>query len=149
MSLLLALTGAVSPPQPPAPAAAEASGGWPLWDFAPRRKRRKELEEVMAKPVPAAVVEVMAKPRGVKDSLTVAPKLTATQQAYIDGVFASIVRAKNEQERARRLAESAKADGEAQQAQMLLAQAVEAERVAKQQMMDFDLAFVVAVLIEA
>ena len=103
----------------------------------------------MAKPAPAAVVEVLAKPRGVKDSLIAAPKLTATQQAQIDGMFAAIVRAKNEQEQARRLAEIAKADGESQQAQMLLAQAVEAERVAKQQMMDFDLAFVVAVLIEA
>ena len=149
MSLLLALTGAVAPPPPSPPAVSEASGGWPLWDLVPRRKRRKELDEVMAKPAPAAVVEVLAKPRGVKDSLIAAPKLTATQQAQLDGMFAAIVRAKNEQERARRLAEIAKADGEAQQAQMLLAQAVEAERVAKQQMMDFDLAFVVAVLIEA
>jgi hypothetical protein len=145
MSLLLALTGAAAPPPPP-PAVAEASGGWPLWDLVPRRKRRKELDEVLAKPAPAAVVEVLAKPRV---EFVKAPKLTATQQAQLDGMFAAIVRAKNEQERARRLAEIARADGEAQQAQMLLARAVEAERVAKQQMMDFDLAFVVAVLIEA
>jgi len=148
MSLLLALTGAVAPPPPPPPppAIAEASGGWPLWDLVPRRKRRKELDEVMAKPAPAAVVEALKLPR-VK--VIEAPGLTAAQQAYMDGVFAAIVRAKNEQERARKLAEIATADREAQQAQMLLAQAVEAERVAKQQMMDFDLAFVVAVLIEA
>jgi hypothetical protein len=145
MSLLLALVGAeVAPP----PVAETYSGGWPAWDLQPRKRRekwRQQLDELKAKPVPPAVVKALAEPVEIVE----APRLTATQQAYIDGVFAAIVRAKNEQERARKLAEVAQAEADALQAQMLLAQAIEAERVAKQQMMDFDLAFVAAVLIEA
>lgn len=76
--------------------------------------------------------------------------MTGTGTAEIDfGAFAAIVRAKNEQDRARKLAAVAKAEAEALQAQRLLAQAIEAERVAKQQMQDFDLAFVAAVLAHA
>jgi hypothetical protein len=146
MSLLLALTGAVEPPAPPPPPPQQATPG-PDRRYAwnpPTRRRRRELDEVMAQPAPAQVVEALSQPVEI-----VQPALNAAQRAYIDGVFAAIVRAKNEQDRARKLAEIATAEQEATHAQMLLAEAVEAERVAKQQMMDFDIAFVAAVLMES
>jgi len=144
MSLLLALAGAVAPPPPPPPPSVEQATPGPdrryLWN-PPARKRQEERDE--AQPAP---VQELEKPRL---EVIKAPALNAAQQAYTDGVMAAILRAKNEQERARKLAQVATAEREAMYAQALLAEAIEAERVAKQKMMDFDLAFVMAVLIEA
>ena len=141
MSLLLALTGTAPAPAPPA----SVSGGWPTL----RRERRKksepwqdELKKLFAKPEP----EVEVQPVEEAKPAPVVVGLTRSQRAYIDGLFASIVRAKNEQERARRMALVATAEREALEAQAMLAVAVEAERVAKRQMMDFDIAFVATVL---
>lgn len=125
-------------------------GGWPSFDRPRKKKRedwRKALDELMSQPAPAVVVQALDE--ATPQEVIKAPQLTAAQKAYMDGVFAAIVRAKNEQDRARKLALIATAEREAMQAQMLLAQAIEAERVAKQQMIDFDLAFVAAVLIES
>ena len=138
---LLLVGSSEAPPAPPP----SVSGGWPTL----RRERRKnlepwqeELERLFAKPEP----EVEVQPVEEAKPAPVAVGLTKSQRAYIDGLYASIVRAKNEQERARRMALVATAEREALEAQAMLAVAVEAERVAKRQMMDFDIAFVATVL---
>ena len=144
MSLLLALT-AVAPTPPPVEIPAY-SGGWPTKE--PRRKRKAEpwqdeLKRLFAPPEPAKVAAPVAV---VVERAPEAPKLDAASSAYIDGVFAAIVHAKNLQEQARKAKESARAERELIAAQALMAAAVEAERIAQQEMMDFDVAYVAAVL---
>jgi hypothetical protein len=144
MSLLLALTGSEPAPAPP-PAA--VSGGWPTLrrKEGKREKWREELDELFAEPVAVEVPQ----PEPAPAAKPVSVPLTRSQKAYFDGLYAEIVRAKNEQERAKKQALAASAAQEAAEAQTLLAEAIEAERVAKRRMMDFDIAFVASVLANA
>jgi hypothetical protein len=106
---------------------------------------KQELERLFAEPEPE--IEAVVEPAPAAKPVSV--PLTRSQQAYFDGLYAEIVRAKNEQERAKKQALAASAAQEAAEAQTLLAEAIEAERVAKRRMMDFDIAFVASVLANA
>jgi hypothetical protein len=147
MSLLLALVGAdVAPPPVEQP---QNAGGWPLWDLRPRRKKREAWQDELARLREKLKPEAPRVARSVEIAEPVAvvvPQLTKADQAYIDGALAAIIQAKNEQEAARKALEAARAEQERAAAELLLMQAIEAERIAQQEMMDFDIAFVAAVL---
>jgi hypothetical protein len=145
MSLLLALTGAVAPP--PVEQVTPGYGGFRL--DPPRRKRREAWQDELARLREKLQLEAPKVARAAEIAEPVAvvvPQLTKADQAYIDGALAAIIQAKNEQEAARKAIEAARAEQERAAAELLLMQAIEAERIAQQEMMDFDIAFVAAVL---
>ena len=144
MSLLLALAGAVvEPPQPPAIPEIITGGGYVSQGLKAKREPwRDELERLFAKP--KAEVQKQAPKAAPKKRAAVG--LTAKQQAYFDSLYAALIEAQNAQERARKMAAIAQAEGEAQAAIELLQAALAAENTVRQQMRDFDIVFVAAVL---
>jgi len=130
-----------------APPVEQVTPGYGGFRLDPPRKRKREawqdeLARLREKLQPEAPkVAQVAEPVAV-----VVPQLTKADQAYIDGALAAIIQAKNEQEAARKAIEAAQAEQERAAAELLLMQAIEAERIAQQEMMDFDIAFVAAVL---
>lgn len=141
MSLLLALAGAVIPPIPPA--VVITGGGYVSQGLKAKREPwRDELDRLFAKPKTEAPKQQKAqaprKPANVG--------LTASQQAYFNRLYAALIESQNQQEQARRLAAIAQAEDEAQTAILMLQQAMAAEQLVRQQMRDFDIVFVAAVL---
>ena len=123
-------------------------GGWPTRSRTrTKRTKRDEWQDELDRLTQAAP-EVIA------------PPVDTGTSARVASLQAAIVRAKNGQERAQRQAEAAIAERDAVLSQALIAQAVEAQRqaeadymvavqaeaVARRQLMDLDIAFVAAVL---
>jgi hypothetical protein len=133
---LLFVGGEAPAVQPPA-----VSGGW-TWNppEAPRRRTEEPAAEVVEPPKPAAKVERLALPTG---------QISPAVSAYLDALQSQIAQASRQQEIARRALEAARADAELQAARDELAAAIELERIARQQVRNIDIAFVVAVLIES
>ena len=121
-----------------APATAPAASGGYTWN-PPEPKRRAEPEPVEP-PKPAAKVERLALPTG---------QISPAVSAYLDALQSQIAQASRQQEIARRALEAARAETELQAARDELAAAIELERIARQQVRNIDIAFVVAVLIES
>lgn len=120
------------------------AGSWKSGER-PRPKReawREELDRLFAKPIPVVKERPQAPKRITPSSVGLTPK----QQAYFDALYARLIASVNAQEVARKAALLAEAENEARAAieLMLLAQAEEAQ--VRQQMRDFDIVFVAAVL---
>ena len=132
---LLFVSGSVAPNPPAPPTPQFMGGGWPNRGKARRKREEEDAPDVVA-PVDSGVNE------------------------RVLSLQAAIVRAKNAQARAQRQADEAVAERDALLSKALIAQAVEAQRlaeadymmavqaeaVARRQLMDMDIAFVVAVL---
>jgi hypothetical protein len=127
-------------------AAQSFGAGWAMPQRKTREKWREELDKLHAPEQPKPAPKPVPTAEPAKAPKFQPPRLDSDSQAYIDGLFASIERARVQQEKARQLAAIAKADQETAKAMEMLAVAIEAERVAQQEMMDFDIAFVAAVL---
>ena len=143
MSLLLALTATVAPP--PVVDSPGYLGGF-IGPTARRKKEkwREELDRLLSPEKPPVV-----KARPTIQPTRAEPEPTEAIKAYVDGLFANILQAQRLQEQARQLALIAKADQEAAEAREMLALAIEAERIAQQEMQDFDIVFVATVLAHA
>lgn len=125
-----------------APAAAPpASGGW-TWN-PPEPWRRKGEPKAVDAPAP-----VEPEPTKVERLKLPETRISPAVSAYLDSLQARIAQAAREQELARRTIEAARAEAELEAARAELAAAMEAERIARQQIRDIDIAFVMAVLAE-
>ena len=141
--LLLIFAGADGPLPPPAVSEIITGGGYVSQGLKAKREPwRDELERLFAKPK----AEVQKQAPKVAPKKRAAVGLTAKQQAYFDSLYAALIEAQNAQERARKMAAIAQAEGEAQAAIELLQAALAAENTVRQQMRDFDIVFVAAVL---
>ena len=141
--LLLIFADADGPPPQPVVSEAITGGGYFSEGLKAKREPwRDELERLFAKP--KAEVQKQAPKAAPKKRAAVG--LTAKQQAYFDSLYAALIEAQNAQERARKMAAIAQAEGEAQAAIELLQAALAAENTVRQQMRDFDIVFVAAVL---
>ena len=142
MSLLLALTGT------PSETTEKPSGGWfgYLSWFEPRRTRRREED---------------SEPEQEREVVT--PTVDTRIAERVAKLQAQIIRARNAQDRAQKQANAAIAERDAMLSKALMAQAlavqraaeddylaaVRAEALARQQLMDLDIAFVAAVLMDS
>lgn len=141
MSLLLALTDTPVI----APVVPVYAGGFSEPSVRRKKERwREELDRLLSPEKPPT-----AKARPVIAPTVQEPEPTEAVRAYVDGLFANILQAQRLQEQARQLALIAKADQEAAEAREMLALAIEAERIAQQEMQDFDIVFVATVLAHA
>lgn len=129
-----------------APIATAVESVTPGWVWNPPKRKRIRFEEEQPKPIDKPVqVEPVIEVRRFDGAV----KLDPSAQAYIDGIFAELIRQQNAQEQARQAIKVAAEEAARLQAELQLMIAIEAERQARQELMDFDLAFVMAVLAES
>lgn len=135
MSLLLALTEVA---QAQTPAAGHS------WRWSPPQRPKIDFEAFTDRP---KVVE--REPVRTEVRTDVAGYVDPEAKAYSDFLVAKLIAAVNAQEAARKIAQSAIRAEAIRQAEIELMAAIEEERRIKQEIQDFDVAYVMAMLAEA
>ena len=136
--------GSAVVPVPPA-----VGGGFGFaFDKRPKKRKREAWQDELAKLLPVVKAAEVSEPvvEQPKPVIERAPREDPGARHYIESLFASIERAKNDQQRAQLAAKLAKAEKEREAAEFMLTQAIEAERQARQDIEEMDIVFIASVL---
>jgi hypothetical protein len=121
-------------------------GGFVAFDRRPQKRRREAWQDELAKLLPVLRTADVVGPEVDDQLIERAPREDPGARQYIESLFASIERAKKDQQRAQLAARLAKAEKEREAAEFMLTQAIEAERQARQDIEEMDIVFIASVL---